>query len=104
MKRLIITMMAVGFVAVPASADPVAKFEAMDTNSDGFVIESEFLAYHAAAGTKSQSDAMVAFVLLDKDGSNAISPDEMKADPASSAPPDTKLEKPGMQDGKMPDR
>lgn len=80
MKRLALlaTVAATGTFAAHAGPDPT--FEAMDTNGDGYVIESEFLAYHMAAGKLSEGDALVKFIMLDADGSGGISPDELKAD------------------------
>ncbi|MEL7041769.1 MAG: hypothetical protein AAGL90_09600 [Pseudomonadota bacterium] len=67
------------FCAFGASASEDVAFASVDTNADGFVSESEFIAWKTADGTVSTADAVVQFIEIDSDASGLISLAEMEA-------------------------
>lgn len=75
-------LLGVAALAVSASANAqkvsLPLLGDMDTNQDGYVIESEFVAFRVEEGVPS-TDAVIEFIALDLDGSGAISPSEWNA-------------------------
>lgn len=68
-----------GLFAFSAQADPEADFKKMDANKDGYLIQTEFVAAKTASGEMTDSEAVLAFIKIDKDASGAISPAEFAA-------------------------
>ncbi|GAB5457376.1 MAG: hypothetical protein Hens3KO_04060 [Henriciella sp.] len=62
-----------GLFAFSAQADPEADFKKMDANKDGYLIQTEFVAAKMASGEMTDSEAVLAFIKIDKDASGAIS-------------------------------
>lgn len=65
--------------AFGASAGEDVQFKSVDTDADGFVSESEFVAWKTADGKTSPADALVKFIEIDADANGMISEAEMKA-------------------------
>lgn len=78
MTRIAI-LSAVAFCAFSASAGENVSFSTVDTNADGMISETEFVAWKTAKGDVSAADALVKFIEIDTDASGMISEAEMQA-------------------------
>jgi hypothetical protein len=66
MKRIMITtgLAAFAIAGAAAAGDWQAKFDGMDTNSDGVVSEAEFTTYKTTGGDTTEADAREKFLVL----------------------------------------
>ena len=88
MTRLALMAAATAFCAAGAIAGEDVTFKSVDANGDGFVSESEFVAWKTANGEVSTEDALVKFAAIDADASGMISETEMDAAMASKDAPE----------------
>lgn len=79
MKRTLLTLSASACFAFAASAGADVTFSAIDTNTDGYVTEAEYITHATASGDVSSTEALVEFIAIDADASGTISQLEMTA-------------------------
>ena len=75
--------------ALAASAGEDVTFQTVDSNSDGFVSESEFVSWKTSTGEMSPADALIKFIEIDTDASGMISEAEMEAATAKMSDQDS---------------
>ncbi len=92
MTRFALISAAAAFCALGAAAGEDVTFEAVDTNADGFVSESEFVTWKTADSETSPADALVKFIEIDADASGMISEAEMASAMAASEETDMEAE------------
>jgi|GEM_PF-3103926 len=71
--------------AFGASAGEDISFTTVDSNSDGFVSEREFVSWKTSMGDTSPADALIQFIEIDADASGMISEAEMESALAKKA-------------------
>ena len=88
MTRFYIAMIAGAMGALSAYAGEVLTFEAVDTNMDGLITESEFVSWTAMGGETSLDDAIADFALIEVDSSGMLTVEEFDTAFADAAEDD----------------